>query len=177
MSADVCRGFLLHRFWRILPEIFLEEFSGQFWGYAKGEGVVRRKLLSETQKWTATFLNIFYRGPGGPPQFHEKRSRSEKAILGALGEFRGILGATVGIRKPNLGMRNSILGMASHDLSNTKNHNCRSNPRSNSRNFRKLWKFFVDFSKIFRNFRKQWIPTPNWIYASAHMKDLHLPLP
>ena len=49
----------------------------------------------------------------GPPQFQEKRSRSEKAILGALGAFRGILGATLGIR-------NSILGMASHDLSNTK---------------------------------------------------------
>ena len=43
----------------------------------------------------------------------EKRSRSEKAILGALGEFRGILGAVLGIR-------NSILGMASHDLSSTK---------------------------------------------------------
>ena len=43
----------------------------------------------------------------GPPQFQEKRSRSEKAILGALGEFRGI-------------PKNSILGMASHDLINTK---------------------------------------------------------
>ena len=49
----------------------------------------------------------------GPPHFQEKRSRSEKAILGALGEFRGILRAA-------LRMRNSILGMASHDLSNTK---------------------------------------------------------
>ena len=29
----------------------------------------------------------------GPPQFQEKRSRSEKAILGALGEFRDMLGA------------------------------------------------------------------------------------
>ena len=56
----------------------------------------------------------------GPPQFQEKRSRSEKAILGALGEFRGILGATLGIRNSILGIRNSILGMASHDLSNTK---------------------------------------------------------
>ena len=49
----------------------------------------------------------------GPPQFQEKRSGSEKAILGALGDFRGILRAALGIR-------NSILGMASHDLSNTK---------------------------------------------------------
>ena len=44
----------------------------------------------------------------------------EKAILGALGEFRGILGAALGIQKPILRMRSSILGMASHDLSNTK---------------------------------------------------------
>ena len=46
-----------------------------------------------------------------PPQFQEKRSRSEETILGALGEFQGILGAALGIRS-------SILGMASHDLSN-----------------------------------------------------------
>ena len=56
----------------------------------------------------------------GPPQFQEKHSRSEKAILGALGEFRGILGATLGIRSSILGIRNSTLGMASHALSNTK---------------------------------------------------------
>ena len=30
-----------------------------------------------------------------PPQFQEERSRSEKAILGALGEFRSILGAAL----------------------------------------------------------------------------------
>ena len=56
----------------------------------------------------------------GPPQFQEKRSSSEKAVLGALGEFRGILGAALGIRNSILGIRNSILGMAFHDLSNTK---------------------------------------------------------
>ena len=56
----------------------------------------------------------------GPPQFQEKRSRREKAILGALGEFRGILGAALGIGNSILGIRNSILGMASHDLINTK---------------------------------------------------------
>ena len=56
----------------------------------------------------------------GPPQFQEKRSRSEKAILGALGEFRGIPGAALGIGNSILGIRNSILGMASHDLINTK---------------------------------------------------------
>ena len=35
--------------------------------------------------------------PGDHPNFRKKRSRSERAILGALGEFRGILGATLGI--------------------------------------------------------------------------------
>ena len=63
-------------------------------------------------------LELFFLSAAwGPPQFQEKRSRSEKAILG---EFRGILGAALGIRNSILGMRNSILGMASHDLSNTK---------------------------------------------------------
>ena len=62
----------------------------------------------------------FYQKPGDHPNFRKKRSRSEKAILGALGEFRGILGAALGIRNSTLGIRNSILGMASHDLSNTK---------------------------------------------------------
>ena len=56
----------------------------------------------------------------GPPQFQEKRSRCEKAILRPLGEFRGILGAALGIPQLILGKRNSILGMASHDLCNAK---------------------------------------------------------
>ena len=56
----------------------------------------------------------------GPPQFQEKRSRSEKAFRGALAEFQGVLGATLTIQKLILGMRNSILGMASPDLSTTK---------------------------------------------------------
>ena len=29
-SAEMCRGFLVYRFWRILPGIFLEDFSGHF---------------------------------------------------------------------------------------------------------------------------------------------------
>ena len=61
-----------------------------------------------------------YSGARGPPQFQEKRSRSEKAILGALGEFRAILGATLGVQKIMLGMRNPVLGMASRDLCNAK---------------------------------------------------------
>ena len=36
----------------------------------------------------------------GPPQFQEKCSRSEKAILGALGAFRGILGANLAFEIP-----------------------------------------------------------------------------
>ena len=56
----------------------------------------------------------------GPPQFQEKRSRSEKAVLGALGAFRGILGAALGVQTIILGMRNSILGMASHGFCNAK---------------------------------------------------------
>ena len=74
------------------------------------------------QKRDAQHMFLQHKGSEawGPPQFQEKRSRSEKAILGVLGEFRGILGATLGIRNSILGIRNSILGMASHDLSNTK---------------------------------------------------------
>ena len=30
VPAEMCRGFLLYRFWRILPGIFLEDFSGHF---------------------------------------------------------------------------------------------------------------------------------------------------
>ena len=58
--------------------------------------------------------------PGDHPNFRKKRSRSEKAISGALGEFRGLLGAALGTRSSILGVRPSTLGMASHDLSNTK---------------------------------------------------------
>ena len=73
----------------------------------EGPKISQDKILTNSEAW-------------GPPQFQEKRSRSEKAILGALGEFWGILGAALEIPKLILGMQNSILGMASHDLSNTK---------------------------------------------------------
>ena len=59
-------------------------------------------------------------GLGTIPILEKKCSRSEKAILGALGAFRGILGAALGFQKIILGMRNPILGMASHDLRNAK---------------------------------------------------------
>ena len=67
-------------------------------------------------------------GPGDHPNFHEKRSRSEKAILGALGAFRGILGAALGVQRIILGMRNPVLGMASRDLCNAKTTILRATP-------------------------------------------------
>ena len=72
--------------------------------------------------------------PGNHPNFRKNALGSEKAILGALGEFRGILGAALGIQSSILGIRNSILGMASHDLSNTKTKILGANSRNNSRN-------------------------------------------
>ena len=74
------------------------------------------------RKWDSPWQddNTRLQKPGDHPQFQEKRSRSERAILGALGEFRGILGAALGIGNSILGIRNSILGMASHDFINTK---------------------------------------------------------
>ena len=82
--------------------------------------------ISLSRSLSFFFLSLFFclslsiSEAWGPPQFQEKRSRSERAILGALGEFRGILGAALGIGNSILGIRNSILGMASHDLINTK---------------------------------------------------------
>ena len=63
---------------------------------------------------------MLYQKPGDHPNFRKNALGSERAILGALGEFRGILGAALGIGNSILGIRNSILGMASHDLINTK---------------------------------------------------------
>ena len=60
----------------------------------------------------AKVFEKIFRSLGTTP-ISRKRSRSEKAILGALGEFRGIFGEALGAQKPILGMRNPILGMAS----------------------------------------------------------------
>ena len=38
----MCRGFLLHKFWRILPGIFLEDFSGHFSQQRWGEKIRRQ---------------------------------------------------------------------------------------------------------------------------------------
>ena len=82
----------------------------------------KRKTVNEIELFMASKENSTndYSEGWGPPQFQEKRSRSEKAILGALGEFRGILGAGLGIRNSILGIRDSILEVESHDLSNRK---------------------------------------------------------
>ena len=61
-------------------------------------------------------VNFLSQKPEDHPNFRKKCFRSEKAILGALGVFRGILGAALGVQKLILGMRDSILGIASHDL-------------------------------------------------------------
>ena len=62
------------------------------------------------------FCLLTIQKPGNHPKLRKKRSRSEKAIPGGLGEFWGILGAALGIQNSTLGIRNSILGVASHDL-------------------------------------------------------------
>ena len=91
--------------WASQGRRFGRNFAGNFW-YRKGPKHVGK--ISEHQK------------PGDHPNFQEKLSRSEKAILGALGAFQGILGAALGVQKIILGMRNPILGMASHYLRNAK---------------------------------------------------------
>ena len=82
--------------------------------------IFREMIRVLAQKSELQAKSRSYSEAWGPPQFQEKRSRSERGILGALGEFRGILGAALGIGNSILGIRNSILGMASHDLINTK---------------------------------------------------------
>ena len=60
-----------------------------------------------------------------PPQFQEKRSQSEEAILilGALGEFRGILGAALGVQKMiSRNEKGPILGMVSRDFGQETKH-------------------------------------------------------
>ena len=53
----------------------------------------------------------------GPPLFQEKRSRSEKAILGAQGAFRCVLGAALGSRSSENNSRNA----KSHNDSHSRN--------------------------------------------------------
>ena len=78
-----------------------------FWRGLSGPVPVRDASAIPFQDSIAEGYRTLLSEAWGPPQFQEKHSLGEKAILGALGEFRGILGAALGIR-------NSILGMASH---------------------------------------------------------------
>ena len=41
-SAEMCRGFLLYKLWRIFPGIFLEDFSGHFFPQKRGEKIRRQ---------------------------------------------------------------------------------------------------------------------------------------
>ena len=69
----------------------------------------------------------------GPPQFHEKRASSDKAILGALGVFQGILGAALGMQEVTLGTRNSILRIYGiSQLEQYEKHNSQSHSGSDS---------------------------------------------
>ena len=92
----------------------------------------------------------------GPPQFQEKRSRSEKAILGALGEFRGILGAALGIGNSILGIRKFHSRNGLSRLDQYETHNSRSNSRSDSRNCREPTRK-ISFAPAFsERFFKNW---------------------
>ena len=80
----------------------------------------------------------------GPPQFQEKRSRSEKAILGALGEFRGYSRSSsrnskFHFRNTKFHSRNGIPRLEQYE-----NHSSRSNSRSHSQNWwEPAWKIFI----------------------------------
>ena len=83
------------------------------------EKVSRYTGVSQLQLRVSRYT-VQLRSEAWGPNFKKKSSWSEKAILGALGEFRGILGGALGVRKIILGTRNPILGVAYHDLSDAK---------------------------------------------------------
>ena len=49
-SAESCRGFLLYRFWRILPGIFLEDFSVHFFPHINEEIKSGDKIREEIRR-------------------------------------------------------------------------------------------------------------------------------
>ena len=77
-----------------------------------------------------------FQKPGDYPNFKKKNSRSEKAILGALGEFRGILGAALGVQKTILGMRNPF---SEWPLSAKVKRGCQNGDGQNSVVFCRNW--------------------------------------
>ena len=62
-------------------------------------GYFLKMALRDSLGNSITHLKTIIQKPGAHLTFRKKSSRSEKAILGALGEFRGILGATPGLQK------------------------------------------------------------------------------
>ena len=79
-SAEMCRGFLLYKFWRILPGIFLGDFSGQFFPTKWGEKIRRPKninprkirtpdLFRKTESGTGTAGNRPFQEPKPEPSF------------------------------------------------------------------------------------------------------------
>ena len=87
------------------------------------------KVLKSHKHKTTMAMRCLFQKPGDHP-IRQKKSWSEKASLGALGEFQGILEATLGIQKVILGMRHCTLRMASCDLSNTKTTILEATPRA-----------------------------------------------
>ena len=84
---------------------------------------VSQELYSDNRfNRTQNHSRAIFQKAGDHPQFQEKRSRSERAILGALGEFRGILGAALGIG-------NSILAKLGGKASFSRSSQDRLEPR------------------------------------------------
>ena len=76
--------------------VLLKRSSPAFPGFAAQEMVFPKRLVAPMG--ILGFKGKGFRSLGTTPM-SGKRSRSEKAILGALGEFRSILGAALGIQK------------------------------------------------------------------------------
>ena len=49
-SAEMCRGFLLHIFWRILPGVFLEDFSGHVFPHKNEEKKAGDKIREKVRR-------------------------------------------------------------------------------------------------------------------------------
>ena len=117
-------------------------------------------LLSKHRE-TKTALLRPHSEAWGPPQFQEKHSRNEKAILGALGEFRGILGAAPGIQwfseseiplsEWHFHSRNDISRLEQYETRNS-----RSNSRSDSRIWREPHGRFSFAPTFSERFFKNW---------------------
>ena len=95
---EYCWEFHDHTSERLSPEPILKKEASP--SRTEGERILEASNALNYRVWgIPAVLSRGIPGNGknrseawGPPQFQEKRSRSENAILGALGEFRGILG-------------------------------------------------------------------------------------